>query len=378
MSPVHYLGDSIAPPQENETHAPVFTGSGKEYFRIWIVNLCLTIATLGIYSAWAKVRRLQYFDRNTQLDCATFDFHGDPKTILKGRVIAAILLITYNYAFGFSKQFGVAVLVFLFLGLPWMLRGALRFRSHNTSYRGLRFQFGGSLVGAYRTYLPVMLVFFLPTLVVTVFPKQVAWLGLSFLLYLLWPFFHAQIKRYQQGHLAYGSNRAAYEVSGGKFFARYFTAVLVGLLGLVIAGVITGLATVLLKSKEPDYYMAFLIPGIMMTGSAYAIYLLAGPYLQASIYNLTWSNTRFRDVTIDSHLSKMGYIKLQTVNVILTVLTLGLYRPFAVVRAYRYRLTHTSICTTGAFDSVLAGEQRQSMGASGDSAADFLGFDLSW
>ena len=57
---------------------PVFTGSGQEYFRIWIVNLMLTVATLGIYSAWAKVRRLQYFDRNTQLGGAVFDFRGNP------------------------------------------------------------------------------------------------------------------------------------------------------------------------------------------------------------------------------------------------------------------------------------------------------------
>ena len=30
-----------------------FTGKTGEYFRIWIVNLALTILTLGIYSAWA-------------------------------------------------------------------------------------------------------------------------------------------------------------------------------------------------------------------------------------------------------------------------------------------------------------------------------------
>ena len=59
----------------------VFSGTGKEYFRIWIVNLCLTIATAGIYSAWAKVRRLQYFHRSTALAGAVFDFHGDPKAI---------------------------------------------------------------------------------------------------------------------------------------------------------------------------------------------------------------------------------------------------------------------------------------------------------
>ena len=39
-----------------------FTGSGFEYFRIWIVNVLLTIVTFGIYSAWAKVRTLRLAD----------------------------------------------------------------------------------------------------------------------------------------------------------------------------------------------------------------------------------------------------------------------------------------------------------------------------
>jgi uncharacterized membrane protein YjgN (DUF898 family) len=72
-----------------ETLGFTFSGSGKEYFRIWIVNLFLTVATLGIYSAWAKVRRLRYFDRNTHLAGAVFDFRGDPKAILRGRRAAA-------------------------------------------------------------------------------------------------------------------------------------------------------------------------------------------------------------------------------------------------------------------------------------------------
>ena len=65
-----------------------FTGTGGEYFKIWIVNLALTIVTLGVYSAWAKVRRLQYFYRHTRLAGAGFDYHGDPIAILKGRIIA--------------------------------------------------------------------------------------------------------------------------------------------------------------------------------------------------------------------------------------------------------------------------------------------------
>jgi uncharacterized membrane protein YjgN (DUF898 family) len=135
-------------PQANPHSTPIFTGSGKEYFRIWLVNLMLSIATLGIYSAWAKVRRLQYFDRNTQLAGASFDFHGNPVAILKGRILAVVMLASYQYAFGFSLTIGLVVIGLLLVALPFFMRGALRFRLQNTAYRGLRFGFSGTSTGA--------------------------------------------------------------------------------------------------------------------------------------------------------------------------------------------------------------------------------------
>ena len=38
-----------------------FNGTAKEWFGIWIVNLLLSIVTIGIYSAWAKVRTKSIF-----------------------------------------------------------------------------------------------------------------------------------------------------------------------------------------------------------------------------------------------------------------------------------------------------------------------------
>ena len=69
-----------------------FTGQAGEYFRIWIVNLTLTIITLGIYSAWAKVRRRRYFYGNTLIDGEPFEYHGQPVAILKGRLIAVAII----------------------------------------------------------------------------------------------------------------------------------------------------------------------------------------------------------------------------------------------------------------------------------------------
>lgn len=38
--------------QNKSLHRVAFKGEGGEYFSIWLVNLLLTIITLGVYSAW--------------------------------------------------------------------------------------------------------------------------------------------------------------------------------------------------------------------------------------------------------------------------------------------------------------------------------------
>ena len=72
--------------------AITFSATGSEYFRIWIVNLLLSIVTLGIYSAWAKVRRNRYFYSSTHLAGGSFEYHGNAVAILKGRIAAVVLV----------------------------------------------------------------------------------------------------------------------------------------------------------------------------------------------------------------------------------------------------------------------------------------------
>lgn len=52
----------------------IFHGKTGEFFGIWIVNVLLSIVTLGIYSAWAKVRTNQYFLGSTELDNHRFSY----------------------------------------------------------------------------------------------------------------------------------------------------------------------------------------------------------------------------------------------------------------------------------------------------------------
>lgn len=128
-------------------HRLQFTGSGREYFRIWIVNLLLTLLTLGIYSAWAKVRREQYFHRNTLLDGSGFDYHGNPKAILKGRIIAVGLLVILSLTGKWIPEYYYPVLLLGAPLIPWLLIRSLAFRARNTLFRGLHFNFLGTYKG---------------------------------------------------------------------------------------------------------------------------------------------------------------------------------------------------------------------------------------
>src|ERR1700728_2067093 len=142
-----------AAPAASAPQPVTFTGSGAEYFGIWIVNLLLTIVTLGIYSSWAKVRRLQYFYRHTEVAGSTFDFHGNPVKIFIGRLIALAMLIAYNLSVRLHSVMTLVVVCAIAVIMPWLLRNSFRFRLYNSSWRGIRFHFRGAVGSAYRVFL---------------------------------------------------------------------------------------------------------------------------------------------------------------------------------------------------------------------------------
>jgi len=144
---------------ENQTPV-VFTGNAGEYFGIWIVNLLLSIVTLGIYSAWAKVRRKKYFYNNTLVDGVGFDYHANPISILKGRIIAFVLLVAYSILTK-SSPLLAGILIFTFmLALPWIVVRGMTFNARNSSHRGLRFDFDGKYGQAALVFIGYTLLIF--------------------------------------------------------------------------------------------------------------------------------------------------------------------------------------------------------------------------
>ena len=344
-----------------------FTGDGSEYFRIWIVNLALTIATLGIYSAWAKVRRQQYFFRHTHLAGASFDYHGEPLAILKGRIIAFVLFALYLGSGLFGPLVTLGVMAAIAVVVPWLIVRSLRFQLRSTSYRGLRFQFRGRTPEAYAVFVGYGLL----TLVT---------LGLAA------PIAYRRFKQFQHGNAAYGRSSFSLDVSIGDVY-RVFIAVWLGAIAVLVFVwmAVIGVAGVLAlfggaeaaddASPIAIAALAIFFVLIFVLYVTFAIGLRA--LFNVQMRNLLWNQTRLGDHQLGSDLDLREYIWIEITNIFLTICSLGLYRPFAQVRMAKYVVDSTWIETAGTLDEFQAADVEDA-NAIGDEIAGFFDFDVAF
>ncbi|WP_420474087.1 YjgN family protein [Noviherbaspirillum sp. ST9] len=354
LAKTDFPGKDLSAPEAFE-----FTGSGSEYFRIWIVNLLLTIVTLGVYSAWAKVRKTRYFYDNTILAGASFEYHGSPMSILRGRLVALAFFGAYNIAFMISDTAGFAALALLGAAIPWLIWKSLQFKLYNSSYRGIRFGFGGTAGKVYLTYLVLPLATLLSA-------------------YLLAPFTHQRIKKFQHEHSRYGGTSFSFHASAGSFYKAYLIAFLVALGGLVaIAAAFGGTFAAIIKAGSPKDAGAAAVGTILIfLLVVYAWLFSLLPLFLTLIQNLIWNHTHLGNHRFMSRMrvGKMAFIALS--NMIGIVATLGLFIPFAQIRTMRYRIESMAILPSGSLDDFIADAQ-ENASSTGEAAADLLDFDLS-
>ncbi|MBB5608533.1 MULTISPECIES: YjgN family protein [unclassified Janthinobacterium] len=336
--------------------AITFSATGSEYFRIWIVNLLLSIVTLGIYSAWAKVRRNRYFYSSTHLAGGSFEYHGNAVAILKGRITALVLIAGYNIAFQISPLIGFVMLLLMMAVLPWLVWKSLQFKLYNTSYRGIRFGFGGTAREAYKYFL---------------------WLPIlnTFTAGLLTPFLHQRVKRFQHTQSRFGTSHFSFDASVGSFYKTYllfFALLLAGfivLIGFVFASVFAAFA-----SNAGAAGKAGSIFGAIAALYAWAFIVL--PLFLTMIQNLIWNHTRLQQHQFQSRLTWGRSTFIMLTNLVGIVITLGLFTPFAHVRWLKYRLEATSLLAHGSLDDFVAATGEQ-VSATGEGMVDLLDFDLS-
>jgi uncharacterized membrane protein YjgN (DUF898 family) len=305
-----------------------FHGNGGTLFGIHILNLFLSIVTLGIYHFWAKVKVRKYLWSQFEVAGDRLAYHGTPLEILIGWLKAAgffgipYLLLSqlpqwmdWGLAAKAACGFGTAVLIWIFI--PVAVVGSRRYRLSRTSWRNIRFSFRGRVMELLGIYLGGGILLMLT-------------------LTLYGPYFRMRVHRFLSGQTKLGDRKFEFDGDGKDLFGKYA-------LCLVLA-----------------------LPTLFFSLVWYSVY--------ESRY--VWAHTHFGEARFRSTLSFGGSLGIAITNFLLVLFTLGFGYSWAMVRYYRFLAENLNLDGEAGLDSIQ--QEDSEVGAAGDELLGFLdaGFDL--
>ncbi|MGE5356620.1 MAG: YjgN family protein [Deltaproteobacteria bacterium] len=297
-----------------------FFGEGSRYFGIWVVNIILTILTLGLYYPWAKVANRKYLWNSTAIGEDRFVFHGTGNEIFKGFVIAYLIIVVTIIMSAFSPGLIFIFYLCLLMIMPFAIFGAWRYRVSRTSWRGIYFSFNGNM----REFFSLFIVHFLLMLVT---------LGIY------GPWFRVKIEKYLISHTKFGQYEFDFEGEGADLFV----------INLV---------------------------GTILTIITLYIYL---PWFIKNRFKFTIDNTVIyhgdKKSSLRTNLDGGDLFGTLLLNAIITTLTLGLATPWAIMRTSKIFLESVHIPADVDLDAL---EQNADgfNDATGDSLIDVLDVGL--
>lgn len=305
-----------------------FHGRGGSLFGIHIVNLLLTVVTLGVYYFWAKVRVRAYILSETEFAGDRFAYHGTGKEMLFG-FLKALLLMGVPF---FLVRLGLVwiardavaqivavvlsyVIVFVFFAFATV--GARRYRLSRTSWRGIRFSFRGSVTECLKLFF-------------TGFLLNGITLGLYY------PFFDMRLRRFLVSHSYCGNQEFSFDGRGKDLFGWFLLAIVLTLPTL-------GLYWFWFAARKERYI---------------------------------WDHTSFGTARFHCTVTGGRLFLLTLTNALLLIFTLGLAWPWMVVRTTRFAFTYLTI--EGPIDLEAIQQDAQTASATGEGLAGMLdaGFDF--
>jgi uncharacterized membrane protein YjgN (DUF898 family) len=344
-----------------------FRGDTKEYFRIWIVNIFLTIVTLGIYSAWAKVRTNRYFYANTFYKNHSFEYTANPLNILKGRVI----VVSFYLIFFISSQVVLNPFITLFslalfvLVLPWMINKAVKFRLKYTSYRGVHF--------AYNENAPKFYTFFLFHAVLNIVTFGFAY-----------PYSLNEFKKLIISNASYGDAKFSYHATAGSMYKSYMSFTIKYILAFILAfAIFMSLGSLIWgvevsQLSNPNQISVSGLHSILFTIASLLFYAFiffgAKGIWDATIQNFTWNNTTLKDIEFKSTLKASRLVWIYMTNILAIVASLGLLTPWTKVRTVKYKCENFEI-KSGDLSGFIQ-QKRENESALGEETDDFFDIDI--
>ena len=303
-----------------------FMGSGAALFGIHVVNVLLTLLTLGVYFFWAKVKVRAYFLSETDFEGDRFAYHGTGREMLVGFVKAAVfffipitLLSMLPELTGASLRVRyVANLVGYLLAsvfVPMAMIGARRYRLSRTSWRGIRFSLRANTWDFVRLW-----------------SRNTFLVALT--LGLFYPVYIVRRQDFLTRHMWFGSERFGFDGRGRDLFWPF--------VGMIVLFPFTlGLSWYGFAAKKTRYFA---------------------------------SHTTFGAARFQSRVRALPLAWLTISNLLGLVFTLGLAWPWLSVRSLRFAYANLSLVGPLALESIT--QQAQTVTATGEGLAGFLDADL--
>lgn len=337
-----------------------FKGNAKEWFGIWIVNLLLSIITLGIYSAWAKVRTKKYFANNTFVAGRNFDYHATGKQILIGRLIVVGAFILLQVMTVVLPVVGLVLLLAVVIAYPWLIVRSMQFNARMTSYSNVRFGFVGKIGQAFLVFM--------------IYPFLMA-----LTLYTTFPILDRAVKRYAINNRKLGQASFTFDAGLGAFYKAFLIAIAWAVGVMVIGATVFGVSLLgfgeAMADLETNPAAAAGIIGM------FYLFFFAALLPAGFIYSALTRNTVYNGLELDgghrfvSTVTAPKMLWIAVSNAVVVICTFLLMLPWAQVRMSRYLAQNTGLIPGGSLDEFID-EQHAAGSTMGAAYTDLEGIDV--
>lgn len=397
-APPHSISPTQPTPFDARTSAygVQFEGSGRDYFRVWLANLLLTIVTLGLYTPFARWRTLAYFLNHTALAGSSFEFVARKLRMFLGFLLVVGLAVASQIAQNSGNHVLSALLILSLAALaPYLWASAMRFRLGNTRWRGLRMHFLPDWKQVYAGSWPMFVV-------------VLAWVGLNLFVgdkpmpatRPSWPLVGGLAAMclasllcaiqldYNYKHLLLqrsfiGQEQGRWEARYQQLAGIWLRATAIALATAVACYAAAGALLYLVVKNVPQVQGLFIsIFGIMLLVLLTFLLLIVAllpalAYKQAAMFKLLWNHIRIGQLAhFESTLSVPAYLRLKLKNAVLNLVTLGFYRPLARTSEYAMRFNSLTMHLSGDLDDIRGRLLEQQEHGLGDALVDAAGLDF--
>ena len=330
-----------------------YDGSLWQLYKIVILNLVLTLLTLGLYRFWAKTRLRRFLWGNATANQDRLEYAGTGNELLLGFLIVLfpillplfLVLGTSNLLLqGFAPNwvwvidFTQPLLILFLIGVA--LFRARYYRLTRTRWRGIR---AGQTGSAMRYGLMVL----------------ASYLAAIFSAGLSWPWSQAWLFRYKMSNTWLGNRRFEFDGSSAALYPSFLAAwaatlvlpfVIMMAVGVIVALTVGFEAFEGLEDVDLDAQLApgasetepFALSGWAAVASAMPIVLVvfavvaAWQWFNAAKYRLFARHSRLDSLGFTLQLTGWSLAKFTLANLALLLLTVGLALPWILHRRAKF------------------------------------------